>query len=275
MPEPLRRGSAAIVIAQNIRNDIHSGRLPHGRQMPSTRELASEWDTSVATINRAMDILVGKDLVISRDRAGRFVNFPPPDEAARRRPQVLLIGGYAGTGKTELGRMFTRLTGWAMLDKDTTTRPVVEAALERLGTSPHDRESETYLQVIRPAEYQALLATVVENVQCGASVVATAPFVREFRDGSWCDLVTTTLTALNADLHTIWVRCDAESMLTYVTHRGAPRDTAKLADWDAYLRGVDLQYRPLMPHHIIDNSAGQRPLKEQASEFLAEIGVPA
>jgi predicted kinase len=275
MPEPLRRGSSAIVIAQAIRNDIQAGRLPHGRQLPSTRELAAEWNTSVATINRAMDLLVEEGLVHSRARASRFVKFPEPAEAARKRPQVLLIGGYAGAGKTELGRVFTRLTGWAILDKDTTTRPVVEAALDRLGTSPHDRESDTYLSIIRPAEYQALLAAVVENVQCGASVVATAPFLRELHDGAWCDLVSTTMGALEADLHTIWVRCDADSMHTYLTHRGASRDAAKLADWENYLQGVDLQYQPLMPHHIIDNSAGARPLREQAAELLSLIGVAA
>ena len=38
-------------------------------------------------------------------------------------------------------------TGWPMLDKDTMTRPVVEAALEITGQPPNDRESETYLKV--------------------------------------------------------------------------------------------------------------------------------
>jgi hypothetical protein len=79
------------------------------------------------------------------------------------------------------------------------------------------------------------------------------------------------MDALGADLHTIWVRCDAESMHTYLTHRGAHRDAAKLADWDGYLDAIDLGYEPLLAHHIIDNSAGQRPLKEQVSEFLARI----
>ena len=32
-----------------------------------------------------------------------------------------------------------------MLDKDTLTRPMVEAALEAMGLSPNDRESDQYL----------------------------------------------------------------------------------------------------------------------------------
>ena len=273
MPEALQRGTSALVIANALRNDIHAGRLAHGSQLPSTRELAAEWSTSVHTINRAMGILAGEHLVLNRARSSRIVNYPPP-EAERKRARVLLIGGYAGSGKTELGRMITRRTGWAILDKDSTTRPVVEAALERLGTSPHDRESETYMSVIRPAEYEALFTAVIENADCGASVVVTAPFIREFKDRAWCERVAATISGLDADLHTIWVRCDADSMRSYLRRRGAARDTAKLAAWDEYLQAVDLDFRPEIPHHIIDNSVGARPLQDQATDLLTAVGVP-
>jgi hypothetical protein len=69
-----------------------------------------------------------------------------------------------------------------MLDKDTITRPVVEAALEVMGCSPHDRESTQYLTQVRPREYEALAAATLENVECNNSVIATAPFLKEFRD---------------------------------------------------------------------------------------------
>lgn len=271
MPEALQRGTSALVIAQAIRNDICSGKLPHGKQLPSTRDLAAEWDTSVATINRAMGILADEGLVLNRARSSRIVNYPPPAQAARKRPRVIVIGGYAGSGKTELGRIITRHTGWAILDKDTTTRPVVEAALEQLGTSPHDRESETYLSVIRPAEYEALISTLVENLECGASVVVTAPFVRELRDQAWCERLSAKVNDLGGDLQTIWVRCDADSMRSYIRRRGAARDMAKLAAWDDYLAGVDLEYQPALLHHVIDNSVGSRPLQDQAVELLALI----
>jgi predicted kinase len=270
---PLKRGTSALVIAQAIRNDIHAGKLVHGRQMPSTRELAAEWNTSVATINRAMGILAEEGLVVNRARSSRIVHCPPTPEAVRDRAKVILIGGYAGSGKTELGRILARRTGFAILDKDSTTRPVVEAALEQLGTSPNDRESDTYLSTIRPAEYEALMTTATENASCGVSVVVTAPFLRELRDQAWCDRTAATIDGLGADLHTIWVRCDADSMRRYLRHRGAARDAAKLTAWENYLEGVDLEYRPALSHRIIDNSAGARPLQEQAAELLAAIGV--
>lgn len=271
--QELQRGTSALVIAQAIRNDIEAGRLAHGHQIPSTRTLADEWNTSVATITRAMSLLADEGLVVNRARSSRLVNYPPkPAERHNaRRPQVILIGGYAGSGKTELGRIITRSTGWPMIDKDTTTRSVVEAALELIGESPHDRESRSYLEFIRPAEYEALIATMTENVECGNSAVVTAPFIREFADPAWCERITAKIQSLGADLHVIWVRCDADSMRTYIRHRGAARDAAKLADWPAYLSTIDLDFQPMMKHHVIDNSAGARPLQQQALDTLSDV----
>ena len=224
-----------------------------------------QYDTSSATVSRAMDILAAGGLIIGKPRAER---------SAPSRPTVLLIGGYAGSGKTELGRIFARRTHWPMLDKDTTTRPVVEQALELLGQSPNDRESELYRKSIRPAEYDALIAAMIENVECGTSAIVTAPFSLELADRTWCDRMAANLARLGADLHVIWVRCDAESMRRHIRHRGAARDTTKLADWDAYVAGLDLAFEPAFDHYtIISNSADARPLQEQAEQLLATVAA--
>jgi len=269
----LTRGTSALVVARNIRADIEAGRLAHGDQLPSTRELAAEWGTSVATINRAMQQLADEGIVINKARSSRIVNYPNTRHARSdpRRPVAILIGGYAGSGKTELGRILARNTSWPILDKDTTTRNVVEAALETLGQSPHDRESQTYLQVIRPAEYQALSATMIENLQCGVSVIVTAPFIREFSDQAWCDRLQADIAALGADCEAVWVRCDPATMRTYLRRRGAARDSWKLANWEQYLSGLNLQFEPRMPHSIIDNSESARPLQQQADELLQRV----
>lgn len=267
-PQDLKRGTSALVIARAIRTDIEAGRLAHGKQLPSTRELAREWATSVATITRAMAMLADEGLITNRARSSRLVNYPDGYARQRRSPRVVMIGGYAGSGKTELGRIFARMTGWAILDKDTTTRAVVEAALESLDHSPNDRESELYLTTIRPAEYNSLIATLAENVQCGNSAIVTAPFIREFNDQAWCDRIAANIKSMGANLDVVWVRCDAETMRTYLKHRGAARDAAKLGNWNQYLSSIDLESRPLMPHRVIENSTNSRPLQEQATELL-------
>jgi len=259
-------------LAHHLRTEIEAGRLAHRAPLPTSKQLAKQYDTSPATVSRAMDILAAEGLIIGKPRAGRIVNYPPPAErSAPNRPKVLLIGGYAGSGKTELGRILARLTHWPMLDKDTTTRAVVEQALELLGHSPHDRESDLYRTSIRPAEYEALIAGMIENVECGTSAIVTAPFALELADKTWCDRTAANLARLGADLHVIWVRTDAESMRRYIRHRGAARDAAKLADWNAWVAGLNLTFEPAIEHTVVNNSADARPLQEQAEQLLATV----
>lgn len=261
-------------VARHIRNDIEAGVLRDEQRLPSTRELAEEWGVSSYTINEAMDVLIKEGRVVSKSRAGRMVSAPEQAEHLELKtahPQVLLIGGYAGSGKTELGRILARETGWAILDKDTLTRPVVEEALEVSGLSPNDRESELYASAIRPREYEALTSAMTENIECGNSVILTAPFIREFGDEAWVSRTQARCTDAGATASFIWVHCDAETMHTYVRHRGAARDAAKLADWRGYLQGIDLSFRPAVQHSVVDNSASSEPLQTQALDLIKTL----
>ncbi|WP_103351795.1 GntR family transcriptional regulator [Amycolatopsis sp. CA-128772] len=261
-------------VARHIRNDIAAGRLRHGQRLPSSRDLAKEWDVSVFTINEAMDLLIKEGLVNSKPRAARTVNAPEQEarhELRSATPRVIMIGGYAGSGKTELGRIIARETGWPMLDKDTLTRYVVEAALELQGISRNDRESDVYMEKIRPGEYASLLEAMSENVQCGNSTVVTAPFIREFSDEAWLTKIQATCRNLGANLTVVWVYCDADTMHSYVRHRDAARDSLKLANWNEYMQNVDVHFRPSAPHVVVDNSASGGLLTEQARSLLASI----
>jgi DNA-binding transcriptional regulator YhcF (GntR family)/predicted kinase len=270
-PPLTRSESLHHQVARNIRNDIEAGVLRDGVVLPSTRELAEEWGVSVFTISEAMKLLASEGLVVSKSRSKRVVH--ALEQANRHeirtgKPHVLVIGGFAGSGKTELGRILARETGWPLLDKDTLTRPVVEAALEILKLSPNDRESETYLNKVRPREYEALAAATNENVECGNSAIVTAPFIREFRDPAWISRLQASHAAMDATTTIVWVHCDEPTMQTYIRHRGAARDTAKLADWPGYLDVIDVSFRPAVPHFLVDNSASSEPLQDQAKELL-------
>lgn len=261
-------------VARNLRNEIEAGRLAHGSALPSTRKLAEEWGVSVFTISEAMKVLASEGLVINESRSKRIVNAPDQmrrPEVRPQRPRVVLIGGYPGSGKTELGRILARETGWPMLDKDTLTRPVVEAALEILGQSPHDRESRAYLTKIRPREYEALQDAAGENVQCGSSVIVTAPFIHEFGDAAWMARSRAFYETARAITIVVWVYCDADTMLTYVRRRGAARDAFKLSDWPSYLGTIKLDFRPVAAHVVVDNCASSRPLQVQAKELVKNI----
>ncbi|MFB7722323.1 GntR family transcriptional regulator [Nocardia sp. NPDC056100] len=259
-------------VAHQLENDIEAGRLQPGQRIPSTRELAAQFEVSIGAINDAMEVLTKKGLIDTRPRSGRFVaesTAPLGAKIKPSRPRAVLVGGYAGSGKTEFGRIFARETGWAMLDKDTITRSVVDAALVEMGSSMQDRDSQIYHRSIRPAEYECLEAVMLENIGCGVSVICTAPYLREFKQRSWFERTAARLDALGADMSVIWIQCDVDSMHTYVKRRGAIRDTWKLGHWSDYLaRDVDESFRPPWQHTVISNNQDSEPLQAQAKSFL-------
>jgi DNA-binding transcriptional regulator YhcF (GntR family) len=273
-PEPTPVESRTRQVARNIRTSIEAGHLKDGQALQSTRDLAKQWNVSVHTISEAMKLLMDEGLVVSESRSKRIVHAPGQrqrNEVRTTAPHLVLIGGYAGSGKSELGRILARETGWPMIDKDTITRPVVEAMLETIGHSANDRESEEYMTLVRPREYEALMATMVENVECGNSVIATAPFIREFNDTAWIERTRERLSTLNATMSLVWVHCDAETMHMYLRGRGAARDAGKLGDWPSYLDSITIGFRPKAPHFVIENSGSSTPLQQQARDLIAAV----
>ena len=58
-------------------------------------------------------------------------------------------------------------------------------------------------------------------------------------------------------------------MHTYLRHRGAARDAAKLSDWETYLGGIDPTFRPSTRHTVVENSSTSEPLQAQAARLVA------
>lgn len=258
--------------ARQIEVEIEAGRRRHGESLEPTKALAAMYKVSAGTVGRGVAILTEKGLIVSTARSRRVVNYPATADggATSAAPRVLLVGGFAGSGKTELGRIIAQRTHWPMLDKDSTTRPVVEAALTAIGLDPHDRASDTYRTLIRPAEYEALLMGMEENLECGTSCIVTAPFVAEFSNPAWCERTQSLIAKHGGTAHFVWVDTDADTMHFYVRKRGAARDKAKLDNWNAWIDSIDLDFRPAIAHSVIDNSANAAPLPRQVDALLAK-----
>ncbi|MEV7782728.1 AAA family ATPase [Kitasatospora sp. NPDC088351] len=190
------------------------------------------------------------------------------------RPSIVLVGGFAGSGKTEFARFLTQLTGWPLLDKDPLTRPLVERLLVSLGGDPNDRHTDLYRSQVRALEYDCLMQAAYANVACGISSVLTAPFIAEMTDEAWMARLVNRCRAQGVDVSPIWVRCDEESMREYIGFRSAARDAWKLANWDDYIATVDTELRPVVPHLVVDNRMGAAiSLADQARLALAEVRV--
>lgn len=187
---------------------------------------------------------------------------------------LVLIGGYAGSGKSELAHALSSLTGWPRLDKDTLTRPLVEALLTAHGGDRHDRHSPLYLESVRDAEYQCLMATAADHISAGISTVLDAPFLKEFADPDWIERLINEYRAHQVEITVIWVKGDVKSMRERITRRSAPRDAWKLANWDTYAKNIDPRFAPIPDHYVIDNRpGGVVSLVDQAKLLLARMGA--
>ncbi|MGW5420213.1 AAA family ATPase [Streptomyces sp. NPDC003943] len=171
-------------------------------------------------------------------------------------PSVVLVGGFAGSGKSEFAKFLGGLTGWPILDKDSLTRPLVDQLLVALGGEAHDRSSDLYREKVRPLEYRCLMEAAWDNVDCGTSTILDAPFVSEFSQADWMQRFHNRCRSKRVSVTTIWVECDPESMREYIEFRGAARDAWKMESWDDYLSSLNLELRPQGPHFVVDNKLG-------------------
>ncbi|WP_030588495.1 AAA family ATPase [Streptomyces anulatus] len=172
------------------------------------------------------------------------------------RPTLMMVGGYAGSGKSEFARFVSQLTGWPVLDKDPITRPLVERLLVEMGSEPNDRHTDLYREKVRPLEYQCLLETAYANVDCAISTVLSAPFIAETTDPRWMRRLINRCEARGVTVAVVWIQCDLDTMHEYISFRSAARDSWKLQNWDTYAAGIDLELRPVVPHLVVDNRLG-------------------
>ncbi|MFI6448503.1 AAA family ATPase [Kitasatospora sp. NPDC050543] len=188
------------------------------------------------------------------------------------RPVVILVGGFAGSGKTEFARFLTQLTGWPLLDKDPLTRPLVEQLLVALGGDRNDRHTPLYREQVRAVEYDCLMQAAYANINCGISSVLSAPFIAEMTSEEWMTRLSNRCRAQGVDVFPIWVQCDPESMREYISFRSAARDAWKLSRWEEYMATVDIDLRPVVPHLLVDNRMGSAiSLADQARHALAAV----
>ncbi len=74
-----------LKIAERIRADIVSGTLSEGLKLPSQRELAQEFQTTLMTVRQALELLEDEELVRTEHGRGMFVTSPRIKEYDRER----------------------------------------------------------------------------------------------------------------------------------------------------------------------------------------------
>jgi DNA-binding LacI/PurR family transcriptional regulator len=82
-------------IAHEFRRKIETGQWASGQRLPTTRELAAEYQVSVNTIQGAFRVLEAHDLVDRRPRRGGFVKVPSDRREMSKATTVGFVGVFA------------------------------------------------------------------------------------------------------------------------------------------------------------------------------------
>jgi predicted kinase len=182
---------------------------------------------------------------------------------------LVLIGGFAGMGKSTFAKLLSGETGWEIFDKDVVAGPFVEQLLRFYGADPHSRHSAVYREKVRKPEYQLLMAKAFGNLTCGKSSIVDAPFLREMTNSLWLENVERKCTEINAHLALVWVRADWESTRRRSEVRGKARDREKLSQWDRYVSEQDASLAPSWKHYMVDNF-GDKDKVLESEDYSAE-----
>lgn len=60
-------------IAEGIKDDILSGNIKEGEQIPSTTQISKQFEINIATVNKAVNILVNQGVAYKKRGIGMFV----------------------------------------------------------------------------------------------------------------------------------------------------------------------------------------------------------
>ncbi|MGV9811117.1 winged helix-turn-helix domain-containing protein [Streptomyces cellulosae] len=72
---------AYVRLADEIEDEIRSGRLPLGAALPGERAMITQYGVSIDTVRRALKLLRERGLVTTVPHKGSFVTGTPNDES--------------------------------------------------------------------------------------------------------------------------------------------------------------------------------------------------
>lgn len=150
--------------------------------------------------------------------------------------KFIIISGFAGSGKTTIGKELSRVLGYMYVDKDTLTTRYTDYVLIEKGSNSGDRESDLYVNQIREIGYKTAFDLCMENLELGNDVILSIPFIQEIKDYQKFERLVDIQKFRNLaiDLKIVWIKHNIDLEHIRIEKRGEERDKYKLEHWEEY-----------------------------------------
>lgn len=165
---------------------------------------------------------------------------------------LIFIGGEAGVGKSTIARVLKeRINPVVVIDKDEFTSVFVDELLTSNGHSKGDRESDYYLNTVKPLEYKQIDSMVWHSIE-SSSLIVTAPFFDCFFDEIWLERMKSLANFHAAKVSFLFITRHNYSIRLGLIERGAIRDGWKITNYTAYRKMIDPLIAAIRERNDID-----------------------
>jgi predicted kinase len=174
-----------------------------------------------------------------------------------------IVAGAPGAGKSTVTEALLRRLRPvpAVLDKDILFAGFVAEVQAAYRRPVGEREGPWYDRHVKVHEYGGMTAAAAQIRATGCPVLLVGPFTGQIRDpASWAAWVD---ELGGQPVRLMWVRSDRDTLGARLRARDSDRDTAKLADFDAFVSRMRPDVPPPVPHIEVDNREGALPLDDQ------------
>lgn len=154
--------------------------------------------------------------------------------------QLIIICGFAGAGKTTIGKALAQKLGYAFVDKDTLSEDFTKYILTKSKAGKARFESFLYSAEINRVEYITGLKVCKDIIENGVNVVAAFPFALHIENYQKWKLLTI-LANFPSDIEVkfVWIKHNIELEKFNLFSRKLQRDENKLQNWEDYAASID------------------------------------
>ena len=154
--------------------------------------------------------------------------------------QLIIVCGFAGAGKTTIGKALAKKLGYAFVDKDTISEDFTDYILSKNGEAKGGRESFLYSAEINRLEYVTGLKVCKDIIENGVNVVAALPLALQIESyEKWKLFAILAGLPSDYDIKFVWIKHDIEKEKLNLFARKSKKDKYKLANWDEYAASID------------------------------------